>query len=223
MRVVFCLRHRAPERCLYSGRIGKLPVSQWAYPPLVLNIIQCKKCMKKKRTSVPTHIPSEKVALFSNNYVNKWKGLYHLLKWHSPETSTDYGAALLPYRILQKRDTGVHISIPWYSCPNMSSIVSLVKKFEDHSTVMNLKKEHRRYVLTTEKLQEIQTVFDEGPNTSLQKADKFEILASSNQTVTDSSKLNKHVLGIATNRLPQVDWVLQMAPKIVSLHYGPVQ
>ncbi len=35
MRVVFCLRHRAPERRLYRGRTGKLPVSRWAYPLLV--------------------------------------------------------------------------------------------------------------------------------------------------------------------------------------------
>ncbi len=33
MRIVFCLRRRAPERCLYRGRTGKLPVSHRAIRP----------------------------------------------------------------------------------------------------------------------------------------------------------------------------------------------
>ncbi len=34
MRVVFCLRCRVPEQCLYRGRTGKLPVFRRAYPPV---------------------------------------------------------------------------------------------------------------------------------------------------------------------------------------------
>ncbi len=40
---------------------------------------------------------------------------------------------------------------------NKSSIVPLVKKLENHGTVVNLKKESWHCVLTTEKLREIQT------------------------------------------------------------------
>ncbi len=61
-------------------------------------------------------------------------------------------------------------AFPDTTAPKKSSIVCLVMKFEDHCTVMNLKNECRRSVSTTEKLQEMQTVFKERPNTFLQNA-----------------------------------------------------
>ncbi len=48
-------------------------------------------------------------------------------------------------------------AFPDTAAANKSSIVRLVKKLEHHGTVVNLKKESWRCVLTTEKLREIQT------------------------------------------------------------------